>query len=316
MSKSKDQFKANIGVEASAVEQAASLGANLPGAIGNTSELIGAVANVEATRVVVDDRIEYLAQRLGTTKSRLLARSKLLADDDISFKNGSKITKKVGGTGVQVATSVGGAAIGGAFGSIVPVVGTTIGAIAGGAIAGSYVGGPASQFLFPDDGPTNADIMCELCEKQDRRELKAEDILRAIGRKARPRDQEAIVKSVAKGNRNGFGLDRLILEPQVAPLLGDSYFTKADKTACEYIAKQCNDGKLEVAQLAMDIMHMRRRPPNPEVLQAMGLEQKGKDTQIAYDGSYKGGKVRQPLLPAGSGIGKGGKGNRGGGDFS
>lgn len=299
---SDDPIRKATGVKARDVESVANLGANLPGFAGNAIEFAGVAAGTVAEGTEVATGMDYLARRLRMSKAKLLTQSRMLSDDNMNFESGSKLTRRLGSAGTRMAASAGGAAIGGALGSVVPVAGTTIGALAGGAIAGTVVGGAASDFLFPEGGANNVDILCDLCNKQEQRALKAEDILQLVGRKARPREQETIEKSVARGNRNGFGLDRRIIEAYVAPVLGDSYFVKGDKTACEYIADQCNSGRLDVAQLGLDVLHMKRRPPSAETLAAMGLEADQRATPgVMYDASYAGGRVSQPQVPMGAG---------------
>lgn len=287
-----DRLKDATGIAARDAAGVASLGSYMPGMVGNVAEGASVAFHTEAERVELCRTVEDLAQRLGMQPEALLQESGLLRNDHTDYASGSVAQRRYGGLGMKLGAATIGGLVGGA---VLPGFGLGLGAIAG-SIAGGMGGGAIGGFVFPEAGMDNIRLICDLCNKQDAGQVTAADVLRLTARKATPNQQLYVEEQAARGNTNGFGMPQL--DAHLAPLLGDDFYASG-QTACEYVARLCNEGRLDIAQLARDEVYMAALPPRLAPQQAMAMH------DVGLDEGYAGGTLPPALPPLRPGAKRG-----------
>lgn len=284
-------------------------GAILPGPIGNSLEFVGSAFSVSADGADLASHLDFLSERAGVSSSALLMKSRALQFDKREFDDGSKLGTRLGKTGI----GIGGATLGAlAGGAILPGFGIGLGALAGGLAAGQGASVVAEHVIHERE-KSNTDLCCELCHKQDAAAhgsgsgITAQDILEIVAAKSSVSEVHFIQTQLARGNRNGFGLDHVV-ERYMAPVLPDEYYLEMRETSAECLARLCNEGKIDVMQLFLDEQHMQSIPNREFVAMQRQQSTPLDDRSVAmmsYDPSFDG-DPRAPVLPAGLPTGSGG----------
>lgn len=277
-------------VNANTAATVAGIGGMAPGGLGVGFTAAEAGFSSYADAASTEKDAAFLAQRTGLDVQQLMHNSRLLNTEFVDMTGYGNLSRKLRSVGIAGAGALPGTWAGAAVGSaILPIGGTLFGGAIGG-MAGGMFGGGVDRALFATDAPVNvSDSICAACSKQDNGQLSAKDVMQLVALKANDRDREFILQQVARTDTNGMGLDH-VTEAYLGPLLGDDYFLNGEMNACQYIADQCNAGKIDIAEIALDEHNMQRRAP---------AQQQSAGAIASYDPSFDGNiPSGAPSLPS------------------
>lgn len=287
----------------------AGMAAIVPGFAGNVFQGAEVALRTSAEEGDLLRGVDDLAKRLKIPSGQLMLESWMIRSDHKNYTDGSLHLKRYAGFGTNVAVTGAGAMIGGAMGSFVPVVGTMIGAGVGG-FAFGYGGSQLSNWMFPEGRENSVAFGCDLCNKQNERMLDPEGVLRLAARLSSPYKAAFVEQQAQRGNKNGEGLES-ITEEALAPLLSEEFYTmNRGETACEFVARECNEQNKDIAQLFRGAYAEDRPPPMQDQGRGDGRQfasaNNGMQLDRGFDERSGGGPGNVPMgIPNDRGVGVG-----------